>query len=365
MISGSLWTVFLIFAAIAVIAAYYLYRMRIRRLTGSDDFVKGLLAIVEHDFEHAKKHLHAAAKNDTSNIAAFTLLGDILRQDSETEKAQHIHISLLSRAFIKPAEKARVYKSLALDSAAGKEYKKALEYINQAISIAPDQWSTEFAVNILEKLEQWENAYTLLSKINGDRTLLAYYKFEIGNGMLENDPHKARILYKEALKLDGDFIPAIIAIGDAYAVESNLKHALDWWTKIAENYPGKAYLVLDRIESAYYELGDFDRSRVLYRKILDKHPEADMVRFELAMIYEKMGEIDTALSFIRQAPKKTAPLALAEIKFAAMTNDLDSLKTLIEAELDKISARKYICSECGYISGTHFWRCPDCDSWTF
>ena len=74
MISGSLWGILFIFAAIAVIAAYYLYRMRIRRLTGSDDFVKGLLAIVEHDFEHAAKYLHAAAKNDTSNVAAFTLL---------------------------------------------------------------------------------------------------------------------------------------------------------------------------------------------------------------------------------------------------------------------------------------------------
>jgi len=311
----------------------------------SDDFIRGLVAIIEHDLDSAVKYLHSASTKDTSNIIAFTLLGDILRQKGDAETAKKLHISLLPRAFITPGQKARVYKSLALDAVALNDYKKGLEYIEQAISLKPDQWCYELCAEILEKLERWEDAFSVLAKTDGNKQILAMYKVKIGDNIVQDDPHKARIIYKEALKLDANCLPAMVKIGDAYMQEGKIAQALEWWEKALTEFPERADTIIDKIESAYYETGEFDDARKLYRKILKENPDAEIVRIRLASIYEKMGELQTAQNIIRQAPNKTLLIALDDAKISCMLGDNHSAIEIIENELEKLVKEKMKYSE--------------------
>ncbi|MCD6595346.1 tetratricopeptide repeat protein [bacterium] len=363
MISGNLLFVILIFAAVIIIAGWYFYRLKIRYRIGNEDFIDGLVSIIENDTDSAVKYLHSAATNDTSNIIAFTLLGDILRQNGESDKAKKIHISLLSRAFIKSSQKARVYKSLALDAFAENNFQKALEYINRTISLNGDKWSYDFAAEILEKMGRWNDAFDVLSKGGGSNEILALYKVEIGKEFIDDNPHKARIIFKDALKLDPNCLPAIVSLGDAYSSEGKLKDALEWWEKITANFPKKAMIVLDKIESAYYELGEFDNAKLLYRKILKSSPELEFIRLRLAKIYEKMGKIDTALKIIQQAPERTVGAAIYEIKLLCQTDGLQSIEKVIDEQLTKFGESKFVCKNCGYESDVPLWHCPKCDEW--
>ncbi len=361
--SGNLLFIIIIFIVAVIIAVWYFYRMKVRYRASSDDFVKGLLSIIENDLPSAMKYLHSAATNDTSNIMAYTLLGDILRQNGEIEKAKRIHISLLSRAFITSEQKARVYKSLALDAFAENNFQKSLEYANQILSLKPDMWTYEFAAEILEKLERWNEAYEMLSKTGDNKEILALYKVEIGKNIVEDNPHKARVIFKDALKIYPDCLPAMMEIGYAYANEGRLKDALEWWTKIATKFPQKSIVVMDKIESVYYELGEFDKARLLYRDILEKNPEVEFIRLRLAEIYEKMGNIETALKIVREAPEKTMNLLLSEIKFLCETNEMQSIKKIVSKKIEELHKPKFICRNCGYQSDVPLWHCPKCGEW--
>ena len=364
MITESLGIVLLIFLIIAGIAVWYWYQTRMkRRYAGDEEFIRGLLAIIEHDPDSAIKFLKSAAQKDTSNITAYLLLGDLLRQRGDFELARTIHSSLLSRVFLNPEQKARIYKSLALDFAAERNFPTALKYIQEAIKLKPDKWSYEFMAEIYENLERWEDAFAALSKVGGDKKIMALYRVKMGENILEKDPHKARVLFKEALKLDPDCIPAMIAIGDAYYSEDRNQDALPWWERVLVEYPHYAPLVIDKIESVYYELGEFDRARTLYREILKDFPEAHHVRLRLAQIYEKMGEIDTALKTVAEAPIKTDSLKTAEIKYLLLKGEMERAREALEKELAEKSKFKIVCKHCGYESEELFLKCPQCEHW--
>lgn len=363
MISTSLWAIILIFVIVVVIAGFSIYRWQSRRRKGSDSFVKGLLAIVEHDSETAIKHLKNAATQDTQNIEAFIILGDVLRQQGEITKAKQIHTSLLARAFISAHQKARVYKSLALDAAKEGKFGKAAEYIRQALTISPDRWAQQFLLDMLEKLERWDEAFRLLSKTDGDEKILALYKVEYGKSIIDTDPHKARVSFKDALKLDSDCIPAMLLIGDAYAAEGKMKNAVEWWVKIMERFPEHASIVIQRLEGAYYELGEFDNARALYQKILKTHPDADVIRLELAQIFEKMGELELADTTLSQTPDSSPIIAIAKAKLKCMQNNADEAKKILEEVMYQLTQREYKCSSCGYASQKPLWHCPECGDW--
>ncbi len=363
MISGSLIAVIVVFAVAVAVAGISIYRWQKLRQSGGENFVKGLLAIVEGDFASAKNFLQLAARQNTHNIEAFVLLGDLLRQEGKLVAAKRIHTSLLARAFIKPGQKARVYKSLALDAFREGELPKALEYIKQAIALKPDGWSYDFALDVLERLERFGEAAELLAKTGADGKLMALYKVEEGKRVAEDDPHRARLLYKEALKHDQDCIAAMLAIGDAYASEGRYRDALEWWSKVLERFPQRGHIVLDRIESAYYELGEFDKAASLYRKVLLTHPDAWRIRLALARIHEKMGELDEALRIIDAAEERNEVLTLAKARLACIMGRSKEASAAIDEVLQGKLAPRYTCSSCGYSTSEPLWRCPKCGEW--
>jgi len=363
MLSNSLIAVLLIFFIAAIIAGISLYNWQSRKKKGSDSFIRGLLAIVERDDEAAIKYLKDSATQNTQNIDAYIILGDLLRQQGDVAKAREIHTSLLARAFLKPQKKARIYKSLALDAVKENQYEKALDYINQAIALRADSWSKELLLDILEHLERWNDAFQVLSDLNGDEDILALYKVEYGRKFLEDDPHKARVIFKEALKYAPDCVPAMLFIGDAYASEKKMKDAVEWWTKIVEQNPENAFIVIDRLESAYYEMGEFDRARALYGRILNAHPESDVVRLEAAKILEKMGENERALNLLEQAPEDTKIISLAKARLNCIRGDAQTARKYIEKLIEQFEKPKLVCSSCGYETDEVMWRCPNCGEW--
>ncbi len=363
MLSTSLLVIFLIFVVVVIIAGISMYNWQSRRKKGSDSFIKGLLAIVENDSESAIKYLKNTAIQDTQNIEAFVILGDILRQRGDVSKAKQIHTSLLARTFIKPQKKSRVYKSLALDSAKENKFEKALEYIEQALSLHSDRWSQEFMLDVLEHLGRWNDAFQLLAKLDGDREILALYKVEYGKSVMDEDPHKARVIFKEALKYDKNCTPAMLLIGDAYSTEGKMKDAIEWWTKVLERNPDNSFIVIDRLESAYYEMGEFDAARALYGRILKEHPEADIIRLEIAQIFEKMGEIERASKLLEQSPKSSKTIELARARLNCIKGDAGAARNIIENLIVEFEKPKLVCSSCGYETEKALWRCPKCGEW--
>ena len=154
-------------------------------------------------------------------------------------------------------------------------------------------------------------------------------------------------------------------IGNAYASEEKMKDAIEWWIKILEQNPDSTFIspLCERLGSAYYEMGEFDSARALYGKILKEHPESDIIRLEIAKIFEKMGEIERALKLLEQAPTKSKTIALAKARLNCIKNDAGAARNIIEKLIAEFEKPKFVCSSCGYETENPLWRCPQCGEW--
>ncbi len=363
MISENIWIVISIFVVIALLAAYTINRIQSKKRKGNETFLKGLLALIEGDLDNALRYLHTAALNDTQNITAFILVGDILRQKGQAKKAIGVHLPLLSRSDLSKIGRIRILKSLALDFYKENVYSRAREYIEKAIVGKPDNWSYRMLLNILEKEKDWKTAISILSKTKTDNSeeLLAIYNVELGKSYAEKENYnKAQGWFKVALKHKDDFIPAMLSMGDSYLAIGKHSEAIEWWINLIEKYPEKGYLVSNRIETAYYNLGEFDKVRDTYEKLLKRYRHAEYLRISLSSIYEKMGELEKALEILNEAPEKTDNIYLVAAKLEFLLNDTDAATTDLELFIQNYYKNVYKCSECGYETKEPLSLCPNC-----
>ena len=366
MISGSFWMAIIIFAIIVVIALFTYYRLKIRRKAGEDAFAKGLLASIEGDFDEAIKNLKQAAMVNTQNVMAYILLGDILRYTGQVAKAMQIHLSLLGRTDLGRNTKVRVYKSLALDSQKKGDLKKAAEYLLNALEIKPEKWSYDMLIDIYEKLGEWEKAAEILRKAGAKdkERMISFYYAELAGSYLENgDIEKAKEYTKLALSFWDKCPPALLIMGELHFQDGDYKSAIDYWTEFIKNNPGKALPVAERVETAFYEMGEFDKVREHYQKLIDKNPELEPIRIKLALIDEKRGDVDEAFKVVSSAPKQSENIAIFKAYFNAINKGCaeiaNELLPIIKSRLNPT----YQCQNCGFKTQKLLWRCPKCGAW--
>lgn len=336
-------------------------------------YVEALNALVEDDKRTALQKLREAVRIDSQNIDAYLKLGRLLRDEGDAERALKIHKSLTVRP-LSQAQHLEVLKALALDYVAARKYSQAKEHLEEILSRDKKEiWALETLSRMSEETGQWETAFETRKRIlrvqgQEDKHLLALYKVYAGLALDEQDEHhKARLKYKEALRIDENCTPAYLYLGDSYFSEKRLNDAVTYWKKLITVIPEHAYLCFDRLEKAHFELGDFSTMAQLYQTLVDKKPDDLLSLFALVNIKEKMGELDEAIKLCQQALERDPESSEARwclVKYYHAKGD-DGRSIEYALELEKSARRKSIfhCNNCGYEAKEPLWRCPQCKSW--
>jgi tetratricopeptide (TPR) repeat protein len=143
----------------------------------------------------------------------------------------------------------------------------------------------------------------------------------------------ARIIYKDALKIDPKCPLAYLLIGDSYIKEDRSSDAINTWINFCEKVPQSAHLAFERLEKAWYEKGQFSKTEELYKSILEKDEDNIFVIIRLASIYGKKGDYKQALRILNDAQKKDKMQELV---------DFEIIKVLFENGQYKESSTKAI-----------------------
>ena len=370
MITENLAFIFLIFAIGVLLAIWYFQQRTGKKARFRDTFLQGLKAIVTGDRKKAMKLLRENALADTANIDAYVLLGDLVREEGSAAKALQIHRSALSRATLSKEQSARILKSLALDYTAIEDHDKAIEALNKALERKRDRWTEELLLEELEKKGKWEEAFELLSKFSSDndkkKELLALYKVMIGNSTAETgNYHKARVLFKDAIRIDKDCKPAYMRIGDAYYADDRVDDAVEWWMKFTVKFPDIAWCCFERLERAAYEQKDFGRMIVFYSDFINEHPEVERAKVALAGLYERMGRLEDAIDVLDKLDKPELPVSLRLLNLIRRRDNIDDRVGKLIENLESENQLKldYKCSRCGYVSPGPIWYCFECGAW--
>jgi len=293
------WIVIFLIVVASAAAAYYFYvRRPSKEKPASDEsYVEALRALLDGNQTLAFLKLKETVTGDSNNIDAYLRLVALFRQRGMHSKALQLSTDLSLRQTISPADKVRVLYSLADDHlAVGKL--EAAEGILQNLTQMSGQKSTatKKLVELYERMERWEDAFKsghefLNLSRDRDKSPLAKYKLRLGEKLMVNgDLHKARLEFKEALKLDPKSAEAVLGLGDAYEKEARLEDAVKAWRQMIDISPTKAELVFGRLKKALFDLGRFGEIEDLYNNVLERDRDNLAALTGLATLAEKKGD---------------------------------------------------------------------------
>ncbi len=364
--------------AVAAFGAIVIARRKSQRRADEESaYNQGLNAMISGDRDAAIMHLKAAVRENPRNLDAYIKLGNLLRERGQTKQAIQVHRELLVKRRLPEAVRSSIIKCLALDLAEAERWAEVIE----SISSLPrgeriDPRMTVLLRDAHEKTGQMDRAIQkhkdLLKNAGPDeQPSLAVYRAHVAAIVLAaGDTAKAKAGFLGALK--DDSMQAALAnlyLGDMAASEQDTERAIAYWTRLLADAPSRAHLAFERLEKAYFDIGDYGRMLRVYEDVLSRVPSNVPALCGLSRMHERKGDVDEAVRMAREATKHEGSTALGHrrliqtlvtagrIDEAAHIADEFLARTTDEATFDR-------CPHCGDALGPAGWRCPSCHKWT-
>lgn len=362
-----------------VLALFVLFFLMQRRARNKEEvgraYVDGLKSLLDGEKEKAIEKLKLAVSQDTHNVDAYIRLGDLLRRDGQSNRALHLHLSLMARPGLSQEERGAIARNLAKDYLKLKEPHKAISVLKKWVAKnSKDFRAKESLLSLYEKQNLWKESYTLQQEMLKrkkpfDSSLLALYRSYIGEILLkEGKKREAQDALKQALKHDGTCVPALLYLGDLVYSSNRVEEAIDYWKRIIKDTPFFAPLVFLRLEKAYFAQGRFSELEEIYEDLIERNPEDSRTLFALAKLYLKKGRDGEAQKLYERIlelrPNSSqARRGLLEISLNRKNIEEARDHTRALSELMSTENEVYSCSRCGFQSSDYHWRCPKCFEW--
>jgi len=354
------WWIFALLLVGVLGLGYGLTRRRSRSdVTALEAYVEGLRAIIAGDQKTAFVKFKQAVDLDTDNIDAYLKLGDLFRGTGLVDKALQIHRELTLRQQIPSQLRAEVKRSLAEDYIAAKSNGKAIELLEKMIKAGENQtWSEDRLLELYIRERMWQRAEELQRSIMKGRSqktspVMSGIKVMIGRDLQDqNQFHKARLQYKEAVSLNEKDPFPYLYIAESYLREERINDGLEYLKKLCDNIPQQSYLGFPMLEETLFNLGRFSEVEDIYRGVLDKDRGNIHATVALAGILEKKGEIREAENLLRTILDSGRSNEAAALKLARLLADSgrvdDGLAILSElAEKTDTYFERFVCRKCG------------------
>lgn len=366
---------FLIFVGVVVFLLVFLYSKKLtRRHKKRDAYQDALEAIIDGNIRIAMEKLKEAARENTDNLNAYLYLGNILRQQGLVKNAIKIHLELTYRRNLNEQERKRIYEALLLDYYELNAWEKVIETAKMLPSLMKNENLLLKTCFSFEQKQEWEDAFRFLDNLDIKSKLIkkrkALYKVFYGNTIAEEKSgHDARLIYKEALKIDPECAAAYFSIAQTYFEENRLDDAIEYLKKLALKVPDQSFYAFKPLEETYLAKNEFPKVQSFYEELIKKHPHVVYPYYALANLYLKKNELAKATNLLTEF-KKDHPEYSKEIDkklFGLFLQVGENEKAVKVAEnLLQYSSTGFLsnlrCKNCDYTTNEPKWICPQCFS---
>lgn len=196
---------------------------------------------------------------------------------------------------------------------------------------------------------------------------LAALHYETGKArMAEGETTEAVRALREALKVDRAFVPAVLALAEAYARLGDPREAVRTLERGIEAHP--ALPLLQRLEAHYREAGRPSRMIKLYQDALARRPGDVALGFHLARVYFELGMLDEAADQFQKVEVQVPTLAAVHgylALIAAQRGEPAAMLAEARRALGEAGALAlpFRCHACQAVEAEWADRCPDCGRW--
>ena len=372
---------FAIIAAAIVVAGAAFWYVGARRARSRRDqperspYHFGLDALIAGDSERAIEQLTQAVRDNPRNVDAYVKLGNVLRERGQVKQATQIHRELLVKRKLPTTVRNEIIKSLARDLASAGRWRDVLEHL----ATLPRSERSDPRVLIMTR-DAYESAGDLDKAAQAHKELLkagslegepasGVYRANLGLvAFARGDTRRAKAEFQAAVKEDPDAGLAYVYLGDIAVREEDTESAVAYWMRLVSEKPDCAHLVFDRLEKAYFEIGDFGRMMGVYEELVATSPSNVMALAGLSRMLERKGAIDDALRIAREAVKHEGSTfeghrQLIEIlmRHERYEEAARAAESLLAGLADHRKERT--CPRCKAALDGYGWRCNSCRAW--
>jgi len=338
-------------------------------------YSKALNALLAHNEEAAKAALEEILVEAPEHIDALLRLGDIYSAEDDYQQASAYY----QRA--KNIDPKKLETLFALEGLMEKtvRWAEAMKYLEDILDIDDSNLTAMYKKRgLLERQGKWDELVYLQKAIlkheHGEKDKkrenqnLIGYKYEYGRDSLENNqPEKAKKAFKTVLRLEKDFLPAVLGLAEVMLIEGDSEEAVNLLEKSYENT--HAAILLARLEDLLISLGEPSRLISIYKNSISKRPTDPVTKFFLGKLFYRLEMIDDAFEILTGIdtggliyPELHQVLGNLYIRKRQHEKAAQEFKKAVDI---KLSLRlPYCCTQCGNTADEWSGRCPDCKCWS-
>ena len=340
----------------------------------SPHYAQGLHYLAAGHPELAVSELAKVAREDPDAVEVLQVLGSLLREIGQVERAIQTHQSLLARRDLSRGERAQALASLGADFRRAGFLDRAGRTFDEALAAEPRNIQALIELQKLqEEQRQWTEAYRLRTRLSrlrksDDSLVLGYLQAEIGREALEaGDREAAQKAFQTALALDRRVFPAHLGMADLFLARDPAKAAgiLEEAIQIA---PERGYLAFDRLARAYADCALPSRFAETCERIIREDPRDWRARLALAAHLRAQGKGEEAFGLLQRAVEANPQALSAHLESWRALNSLGLGREAVERYLETAERAVFyrdphICTACRYRADDMLWRCPHCHEW--
>jgi tetratricopeptide (TPR) repeat protein len=268
--------------------------------------------------------------------------------------------------------------ALAADYEETKRFDDALEMYKRILSRDSSNLTAIIRMrDLYQRLGQWEELYETQSKLVAnpltpsemeiEHRKLVGLKYEFGRSLLEaGDLERAKKIFRGVIKLDKDFIPAYLGLGEVYLEENKASEAAELWEKAYKMT--SATLLLHRLEDLYLRQGEPGKAIELYMKAVNWKPQDVRLKFFLGKLYYRLEMVDEAFDILstvdwgdKEFPDVHKLLGNIYLRRGSLGLAASEFKKALGFKKQIIIP--YTCSNCELRTRDWSGRCPNCGKW--
>jgi len=337
-------------------------------------YSKGVNALLAKRDTEAIGYFDKILLYDPHHVDSLLRLGNIYHRDKNINEAIRLH----QKARDLSPTNIEVLFALESDYEEARRWEDALQILNDILNIDKTNLSALYKMrDIYQRQGRWEDANMVQIKILkgvsspedkiAEHQRLVGMRYELGRGLLEGgNIEKAKRVFKGVLKLDKDFIPAYLGLGEVYLQEGNTTEAEELWKRAYQTTSSVIFLL--RLEDLYLSLGEPNRIIEIYQQALSSKPDDLILNFFLGKLYYRLEMIDEAFDVLTSMDSGAENLPDLHKLIGNIYLRRGSAEKAAQEFKKALRFRKrlivpYRCSVCEYQSTDWSGRCPRCGKW--
>jgi len=339
-------------------------------------YFKGLNFLISDQHHKAVEAFTEAININNDSLELHFALGSLFRRTGETDRAIHLHLSLLEKKELTEPQKNAVKAELAQDYLKAGLFDRAEELFKGLDDTRYRQPALRSLLEIYVREREWSQAIAMateLERLSGVpfRKEISQYHCELAmNAIIAQDYDKAKQLLAEALEANKDCVRANVLLGDIEANTGAHAAAISYWKRIEFQQPEFLGLVANKMLKSY--AASKKGSAGLKEGIaqLNNYLETYQLPTLISVLYEatlaEEGAEAAAKLARNELIRKPNLKALDQLLQArAMVNDhQQDIQLMQQTVRNAIGDRAaYHCNQCGFRAKQYHWQCPACNAW--